>query len=96
MPKALLEAAAAGCAVVTTDVPGCREAITPGVTGDLVAPRDPDALTAALHALMGDRHRREGYGRAGRSLAARQFAIESVVDRVMHLYGDLLYDSRKQ
>lgn len=48
MPKALLEAAAAGCAVVTTDVSGCREAVEPGVTGDLVSVRDSDDFAKAL------------------------------------------------
>ena len=44
MPKALLEAAAAGCAVVTTDVTGCREAVIPGQTGELVPARDGKPL----------------------------------------------------
>jgi glycosyltransferase involved in cell wall biosynthesis len=96
MPKALLEAAAAGCAVVTTDVPGCREAILPGVTGDLVPPRDVAALTAALTALMADRNRRESYGRAGRKLAATRFGVVSVVDRVMNLYGELLINGPRE
>ncbi len=96
MPKALLEAAAAGCAVVTTDVPGCREAILPGVTGELVAPRDAGALTGALTALMADRNRRESYGRAGRKLAATRFGVETVVDRVMHIYGELLINGSRE
>ena len=40
MPKALLEAQAAGCAVVTTDVIGCRESILDKQTGFLVKPYD--------------------------------------------------------
>lgn len=48
MPKVLLEAAAAGCAVVTTNAIGCREAIVPGETGDLVPVGDPLALAEAL------------------------------------------------
>ncbi|MCH1993726.1 glycosyltransferase, partial [Achromobacter xylosoxidans] len=40
----LIEAAACGRAVVTTDVPGCRDAIDPGKTGLLVPVRDPQAL----------------------------------------------------
>lgn len=89
MPKALLEAAAAGCAVVTTDVVGCREAIEPGVTGDLVPARDAAALVATLHALMGDESRIQRYGKAGRALAVRRFGEEAVVARTLRLYDEL-------
>jgi len=90
MPKALLEAAAAGCAVVTTDVTGCREAIIPGQSGDLVPPRNAEALADALLALMTDAERRAAYGRAGRALAEEKFTIESVVAQTMAIYKGLL------
>jgi glycosyltransferase involved in cell wall biosynthesis len=86
MPKTLLEAAAAGCAVVTTDLPGCREAIIPGETGDLVPAKDAAALAVTLMALMGDRQRREAYGAAGRVMAAERFSIDAVIDRVIRMY----------
>jgi len=89
MPKALLEAAASGCAVVTTDVTGCREAIIPGVTGDLVPVRDGKALAATLRALMLDRARRERYGHAGRTLAQDRYGIDAVIDRTLELYKEL-------
>lgn len=89
MPKVLLEAAAAGCAVVTCDSTGCREAILPGVTGDLVPPRDVPRLAAALESLITDRARRESYGRAGRKLAAERYGIGAVVDRILGLYEEL-------
>jgi glycosyltransferase involved in cell wall biosynthesis len=90
MPKALLEAAAAGCAVVTTDVPGCREAVLPGVSGTLVPPRQATPLAEALWALMQDRERRDSYGRAGRKLARERFALEVIVRRITDLYEVLL------
>jgi glycosyltransferase involved in cell wall biosynthesis len=97
LPKALLEAAACHCAVVTADTTGCREAILPGLTGDLVPPRDPEKLAAVLLALIDDRARRESYGLAGRKLAADRFGIEAVVNRTMDLYGELLSNGgRKQ
>jgi len=89
LPKSLLEAAAAGCAVVTTDSTGCREAIAPGTTGELVPPRSPRALANALQGLIEDRVRRESYGRAGRERAVQSFSIETVVQRVMSLYRDV-------
>lgn len=90
MPKALLEAAAAGCAVVTADTIGCREAIVAGVTGDLVPPRNTTALADALLRLIQDRARRESYGIEGRKLAEAQFGIEAVVSRVLGIYQKLL------
>src|SRR5690606_34931013 len=44
VPKVLLEAAAAGRPIVSTDVPGCREVVEPGLNGLLVPPRDGAAL----------------------------------------------------
>jgi glycosyltransferase involved in cell wall biosynthesis len=95
VPKFLLEAAAAGCAVVTTDLPGCREAIIDGVTGDLVPPRDPQALAECLTALIRDRARREQYGIEGRRLAAERFDIRAVVERTNEIYDELVARSGK-
>jgi glycosyltransferase involved in cell wall biosynthesis len=92
MPKALLEASAAGCAVVTTDVTGCREAIEPGVTGDLVPVRDSDALAQALLSLVEDKSRREAYGAKGQERAQAIFSVESVVCQTLEIYKGLLGD----
>ena len=69
MPKCLLEGAAAGCAIVTTDAVGCREAILPDVSGLLVPVRDSEALKNALFLLMNNKDLREGFGCSGRELA---------------------------
>lgn len=90
MPKCLLEAAAAGCAVVTTDEPGCREAIIAGKTGDLVPVRDSQALAAALGSLIKDVDRRYRYGAAARELALSHFGIERVVGQTIAIYERLL------
>jgi glycosyltransferase involved in cell wall biosynthesis len=89
LPKALLEAAAAGCAVITADSVGCREAIVPGKTGDLVPPRDAAALAEALLALIADERRRGMYGAAGRSLARERFSLESILAQIFGLYATL-------
>src|SRR5690606_38436476 len=59
LPKSLVEAAACGRAVVTTDVPGCRDAITPGVTALLVPVRDAQALADPVVSLAHDTVRRQ-------------------------------------
>ena len=90
IPKFLLEGAASGCAVVTTDLPGCREAIINGVTGDLVPPRDPQALARCLTSLIADRARRERYGAEGRRFAAERFDIRAVVAQTNDIYEKLI------
>ncbi len=77
LPKVLLEAAACGRAVVTTDHPGCRDAVVPGETGLLVLPRDPAALAEAIGTLLADPGRRRRMGEAARVHAERHFAVEA-------------------
>lgn len=95
MPKALLEAAAAGCAVVTTDVTGCREAIEDGVTGDLVPVRDADSLARTLIALMKDEERRKNYAAQGRRRAVERFSLDSVVNVTLNIYQDLRNNAQR-
>jgi glycosyltransferase involved in cell wall biosynthesis len=90
LPKSLIEAAACGRPVVTTDVPGCRDAIEPGVTGLLVPPRDAIALADALECLIKDSSLRQAMGKAGRILAEREFCIEKVVSAHLQIYKELL------
>jgi glycosyltransferase involved in cell wall biosynthesis len=89
LPKALLEAAAAGCAIITADSVGCREAIVGGETGELVPPRDAHAVAAALLALIEDPQRRDAYGRSGRLLARQRFSLEAILTQIFSLYAAL-------
>ena len=88
LPKVLLEAAACARAVVTTDVPGCRDAIERDVTGLLVPPRDAAALGQAIGRLLEDPALCERMGRAGRALAEREFGIERIVAAHLALYRE--------
>lgn len=90
LPKSLIEAAACGRAVVTTDVPGCRDAITPEITGLLVPVRNAIALAEAIETLVKNAGLRKAMGEAGRALAEEVFAIEKIVDQHMVIYRDLL------
>lgn len=89
LPKGLVEAAACGRAVVTTDVPGCRDAIEPGVTGLLVPVKDAEALADAIQTLIDSPERRLQMGLAGRKLAEDSFAIEKIVGQHMSIYREL-------
>lgn len=86
MPKSLLEAAAAGCAVITTDTIGCREAIKPGVSGDLVPVGSAEELAKTIEQLIRDSSKVERYGRNGQMLAKKFFDIDFVIEQTLSIY----------
>jgi glycosyltransferase involved in cell wall biosynthesis len=90
LPRVLEEAAACGRAVVTTDVPGCRDAIEPGLTGLLVPVRNAPALARAIRQLLEDGALRRRMGASGRQLAERSYSVESIVSAHLALYRELL------
>ena len=90
LPRVLIEAAACGRAVVTTDVPGCRDAIEPYVSGLLVSARDTESLAQAVEKLILDEALRQQMGKAGRNLAEREFGIEKVVANHLSIYQELI------
>ena len=90
LPKILVEAAACGRAVVTTDVPGCRDAIKPGVTGVLVPVRNSLLLADAIGILLNNPDRCRAMGDAGRKLAEDAFDIRQVVAAHMQIYDELI------
>jgi len=90
LPKSLIEAAACGRAIVTTDMPGCRDAIQSNLTGLLVQPRDPVSLADAIQILIRDATLRKSMGKAGRALAERKFGIDQVVATHLKIYRKLL------
>jgi glycosyltransferase involved in cell wall biosynthesis len=88
-PLALFEAMAAGKAIVSTSVDGCREVLEDGVTGVLVPPADADALAGGLEHVLRDEAWREALGR--RALAAsRRYDVRACVDAMQAFYDDLL------
>lgn len=96
LPKVLVEAAACGRAVITTDHPGCRDAIEPGITGVLIPIRNPIALADAIEDLIQNPVKRNKMGQAGRTLAENEFAIGKIVDAHMQIYKELLKNSVKK
>jgi len=95
LPKVLLEAAACGKPLIATDVPGCREIVTHGVNGLLVAVRDSAALAVAIDTLLRDSSRRAAMGVAGREAVVRAFSVEKIAGQFVDLYRELLA-GRKQ
>ena len=89
LPKVLIEAAACGRVVVTTDHPGCRDAIDPGVTGVLVPVRNAVALADAIATLINDPLLCKVMGDAGRALAEKAFDVRQVVAAHLQIYQEL-------
>ena len=86
IPNVVLEAMACGLPVVATDVVGTGEAVTDGREGFLVAPRDPEAMAAALERLWIDRDLRRRMGQAGRQRVESAFTLAEQVQRRLALY----------
>jgi glycosyltransferase involved in cell wall biosynthesis len=93
LPKTLIEAAACGRAIVTTDMPGCRDAIEPNVTGLIIPPCNAGALADAIETLQHNSSLRKGMGEEGRKFAEREFDIKGVVDSHLRIYTELLEKS---
>lgn len=90
VPRVLIEAAASGRAIVTTDVAGCRDIVIDGVNGRLVPPGDRAGLVDALREVLGDADWRRQLGMAGREIAGREFALDVVVEKTLDVYRQLL------
>ena len=88
IPKVLLEAAASGRPMVTTDAPGCREVVRDRENGLLVAIKDSAGLAQALRQLIQDPAARARYGRAGRALAEAHFGIDRVTAETLAVYRE--------
>jgi len=90
VPKVLIEAAACGRAIVTTDNPGCKDAIIDGETGILVPIRDAQALSQAIITLIKGDKLRNDMGKNARVFAEQEFDVKAVVDKHLDIYKNLL------
>lgn len=90
LPKVLLEAGAVGRPVVTTDVPGCRDAVLPEKTGVLVSARDSSSLAEGISRLLNDPSLMRRMGAAGRKHVVAHHSIEQIVAQTLAVYGELL------
>lgn len=86
VPKVLLEAASCGRAIVTTDHPGCREAVAHGENGLLVPVRDAPALAEAIRTLLDDPALRRRMGEKGREKAENEFDVQRIVRETLAVY----------
>lgn len=87
LPRALIEAAAVGRAIVTTDAPGCRAIVRHEETGLLIPVRDAAALANALERLLRAPQLRDQLRHAGRALIETEFSAARIADDILALYA---------
>jgi glycosyltransferase involved in cell wall biosynthesis len=90
IPRILIEAAACGRPIVSTDAPGCREVVRPGENGLLVPVQDTGALANALRTLIENPEMRRAMGAYNRTLAVQEFDLDLVISQYKAIYHELL------
>ena len=90
LPRGLIEAAAIGRAIVTTDAPGCREVVRHEENGLLVPVGDTPATAAAIDRLLRDPDLRRRLAKRGREIAVAEFSVEQFVAESLAAYDRLL------
>ena len=90
LPKILIEAAACGKPVVTTDHPGCRDAIIDNVTGLLVPIKSPISIANAIRTIINNNDLKTSMGKEARLLAEKKFSIDNVVAKHLGIYNELV------
>lgn len=89
LPKVLIEAAACGRPSITTDNPGCSEAVVDGYTGFIIPAKNSFALAESIIKLLDDPELRKYLGVNAREHAVKEFDIRYVVDRHIAIYKTL-------
>jgi glycosyltransferase involved in cell wall biosynthesis len=94
VPTVLLEAGACARPAVTTDMPGCREVISPEVNGLIVPPNDAPALAAALERLILDPGLRGRMGQAARQMVLERYTVNQINAATLAVYSAVLAGDR--
>jgi glycosyltransferase involved in cell wall biosynthesis len=89
LPKALLEAAACGLPIITTDVPGCREVVEDGKNGILVPVQDASSLANAIMVLAEDSAMRRRMCLYSREKAEKEFSLERIISATLRVVKQL-------
>jgi glycosyltransferase involved in cell wall biosynthesis len=90
LPKSLIEAAACGRPIITTDSVGCRDCVVDGYNGYLVPVKDTDLLAQRMETLINDREKRAIMGLNSRQLAEKEFSVEKVIAKHLEIYDTLI------
>jgi len=89
LPKSLIEAAAVGRPIITTDSIGCKETVIDGYNGFLIPIKNSEILADRLKLLIDDTLLRIEMGRNSRCLAEKEFSIINVIKKHLEIYKQL-------
>jgi len=89
LPKVLIEAAACGRPIITTNHPGCKDAIDNMITGYLCPIRDSVSIVKNILLLYRNDIKRKEFGRAARKFAEANFDVSSVVKKHIEIYQSI-------
>lgn len=96
VPRVLLEAASMSLPIITSDAPGCRDVVSHGNTGLLVAPGDAKALASAIVYLVERAELRQRFGLAARQHIEQHFDLTVIADQTTALYEKLLTQANQR
>jgi len=91
LPKVICEASMAGCPVITTDMPGCRDSVINGVTGLIVPPRCHESLTRSLQYLLQNPIKLQEISTSARLHALDNFSLEAIVSQHLIIYNEIAF-----
>ena len=89
LPKGLLEGASMEKPLITTDTPGCRDAVSDGETGLLVPVKDVEKLAEAMVWMVEHPGERAAMGKKGRERVLKYFSDEVAITRTIDVYRNL-------
>lgn len=90
LSKVIIEAAASACPVITTDAPGCRDAVIDEETGYIVPVGDSEQLATRIEMIVTDDYLADRLGRGGLALVRREFTDDIVKQRTLDVYSHAL------
>ena len=89
LPKALIEGAAMGLPIVTTNTVGCKDVVKDGVNGFLVPIKNSKALASAILKLIKDKNLRARMGKESYKLALSKFSSRIIISQTMDIYDEM-------
>ncbi len=91
LPKSLLEAAACGLPIITTDAIGCREVVIDGLNGLLIPVKSAESIASAIVYLVNEPELRLKMGLMSREIAVNHFSNNIVIRETLDLYNELIF-----
>ena len=79
-PKSLIEASSSGCAIVTTNVPGCREAVKNKVNGFLCKVKNANSLRKKIEQIIVNKKLRIKFSKNSRKIAIKNYDIKRFIE----------------